>query len=377
MSSFSIVAAPRAHRRVERVHRHPFAEGDRLIVANGELAHLSAQGRLRHSWDMEMIAGVDDDALAHAAAASPSPAAASASAASVDLILLPRAAHPKRRGQIERHLQRVRLTFPDAATARQAATAIRQAATAPRGGRSLAAGAPPSRSTMSSQALTETAAPAGAAAGAGAGAGAASGAISSSAASTPPSPPYEARRIFAVLNPHGGGGTAAVLFEQRVAPLLRWAGVEVELHRTQHAGHAVEFGQRYDPSRYDGVLFCTGDGGVQEFVSGLLTRPDWRLLVRRVPIAPIAGGTGECGVAGCVVLSVHVSTIAAIIQVFRCCACHCCRADSESACLVFKVGFLLPNVSSANCLFCQLSLLPTVSSACSQRAVCRPANRPA
>lgn len=321
MSSFSIIAAPRAHRRAERVHRHPFAEGDRLVVANGELAHISAQGRLRHSWDMELIAGVDDDALAAASdtarrdgrtTAGPSStlpasaaAAGSAASASVDLILLPRAAHPKRRGQIERHMQRVRLTFPDAVTALYAATAIRQAATTPRGGRALTAGAAPSQFTSNTAAAAAAAATGGAGAGSGASAAssertalavrpaAAASSSSSSGPSSSSSSPYVRRRIFAVLNPHGGGGTAAVLFEQRVAPLLRWAGLEVELHRTQHAGHAVEFGQRYDPSRYDGVLFCTGDGGVQEFVSGLLTRPDWRLLVRRVPIAPIAGGTGE------------------------------------------------------------------------------------
>lgn len=40
-------------------------------------------------------------------------------------------------------------------------------------------------------------------------------------------------------------------------------------------------------------MFISGDGTVQEFVSGLLTRKDWRTLVRRVPICTVACGTGE------------------------------------------------------------------------------------
>lgn len=261
------------------------------MVSHGELAHISAQGRLRHSWDMESIAGVDDDLLTGATGSGSTGTQASRMAArngtgSIDLILLPRASHPKRRGQIERRIYRVRLTFPDSATALQAATAIRHAATPPRGGSAPAA--PTERPFSLPTTVTAAASAGGTVTGV-----AAAGAHGYNHVDSAAGPPRVNRRIFAVLNPHGGGGTAAVLFEQRVAPLLRWAGLEVELHRTQHAGHAVEFGQRYDPSRYDGVLFCTGDGGVQEFVSGLLTRPDWRLLVRRVPIAPIAGGTGE------------------------------------------------------------------------------------
>jgi diacylglycerol kinase family enzyme len=39
-------------------------------------------------------------------------------------------------------------------------------------------------------------------------------------------------------------------------------------------------GKAYDPGVYEGTVFLAGDGTVQEFVSGLLTRRDWRLLVR-------------------------------------------------------------------------------------------------
>jgi diacylglycerol kinase family enzyme len=101
------------------------------------------------------------------------------------------------------------------------------------------------------------------------------------------------KRLCVVVNPHGGRGRALPIFQDRVEPLLQFAGIQYDLMVTTHAGHAVEIGQRYSPSVFDGVVFVSGDGTVQEFVSGILSRSDWRMLVRRSPICSIACGTAN------------------------------------------------------------------------------------
>jgi diacylglycerol kinase family enzyme len=81
------------------------------------------------------------------------------------------------------------------------------------------------------------------------------------------------------------------IYEQRVAPLLEYAGIAADVTVTDHAGHAIEIGKAYDPARYEGAVFIGGDGTVQEFLSGLLSRRDWRMVVRRTPLCSIACGT--------------------------------------------------------------------------------------
>jgi hypothetical protein len=81
------------------------------------------------------------------------------------------------------------------------------------------------------------------------------------------------------------------IYEQRVAPLLDYAGIAADVTVTDHAGHAIEIGKAYDPGRYEGAIFIGGDGTVQEFLSGLLSRMDWRTVVRRTPLCSIACGT--------------------------------------------------------------------------------------
>lgn len=99
------------------------------------------------------------------------------------------------------------------------------------------------------------------------------------------------RRMKVLLNPHSGKKIAVHLFEARIAPLLAYAGFEADVVVSDHAGHAIEVGKELNPARYEGVLVVGGDGTVQELLSGLLSRPDWRTLIRRVPICSVACGT--------------------------------------------------------------------------------------
>ena len=99
------------------------------------------------------------------------------------------------------------------------------------------------------------------------------------------------RRLCVLLNPHSGSGSALPLFANHMAPSLHFAGIEHDVTVTSHAGHAIELGKQLDPARYEGVVIVGGDGTVQELLSGLLSRPDWRMLIRRVPLCSVACGT--------------------------------------------------------------------------------------
>ncbi len=101
----------------------------------------------------------------------------------------------------------------------------------------------------------------------------------------------ERKAVLVIVNPHGGAGTALKLWEDRMEPLLRFAGQAYDLVKTAHAREAVELGRAYNPLVYEGVCCFSGDGLVQEVVSGLLSRRDWRSLVRRVPLCSVACGT--------------------------------------------------------------------------------------
>jgi diacylglycerol kinase family enzyme len=56
------------------------------------------------------------------------------------------------------------------------------------------------------------------------------------------------------------------VYEQRVAPLLDYAGITAVLTVTDRAGHAIEIGKAYDPTLYEGAIVIGGDGTVQEFL---------------------------------------------------------------------------------------------------------------
>jgi hypothetical protein len=108
----------------------------------------------------------------------------------------------------------------------------------------------------------------------------------------------ERRRVHVLINPHSGKGAGDAIFERRIAPIFDFAGLRYDVTRTSHAGHAIEVGRAFEPLRFEGVVVVGGDGTVQEFVTGLLTRPDWRTLVRRVPICSVACGTANALAVG-------------------------------------------------------------------------------
>lgn len=111
-------------------------------------------------------------------------------------------------------------------------------------------------------------------------------------------PIKRSKHIFIILNPHSGNHKAIELFETRIAPLFEFAGLHYTTTITDHAGHAIELGKTFNAQKYEGVMFISGDGVVQEFVSGVLSRFNWRTLVRRVPLCSVACGTANALAVG-------------------------------------------------------------------------------
>eukprot|EP01134_Creolimax_fragrantissima_P006790 CFRG6790T1 len=86
---------------------------------------------------------------------------------------------------------------------------------------------------------------------------------------------HRPRRLLVLINPYGGRGKAADIYNKMVHPILRiGCQTKVDVTMTTHAGHAREIVQLTPDlgSMYDGVIVVGGDGMFNEVVNGLLTR---------------------------------------------------------------------------------------------------------
>jgi YegS/Rv2252/BmrU family lipid kinase len=97
-----------------------------------------------------------------------------------------------------------------------------------------------------------------------------------------------AKRFAVVVNPRGGTQRGRSVLDL-VEPVFRSAGAELEIHVTQHCGHATEIAQRLDLSSCDGLCVIGGDGTVHEVVNGLMQQDG----PVRVPLGIIPAGTGN------------------------------------------------------------------------------------
>jgi sphingosine kinase len=70
--------------------------------------------------------------------------------------------------------------------------------------------------------------------------------------------------------------------------------MELEIIRTQYAGHAYEVAQSIKPGEYDGLITVSGDGLLHEVINALYTRPDSsELLKAGLTFGVIPGGTSN------------------------------------------------------------------------------------
>lgn len=96
------------------------------------------------------------------------------------------------------------------------------------------------------------------------------------------------RKMVMIVNPHGGLRKGRRLLE-KVQPVFDTAGVTLEIHETQWAGHARELARELDLTGLDGFCAIGGDGTLHELMNGMLERNR----EDRVPIGMIAGGSGN------------------------------------------------------------------------------------
>lgn len=72
------------------------------------------------------------------------------------------------------------------------------------------------------------------------------------------------------------------------------ANIDVTLIITTHANHALEYVQSIeDPTIFDAIVPIGGDGMIYEAINGLATRSDCQICLKKIPIAPLPGGSAN------------------------------------------------------------------------------------
>jgi sphingosine kinase len=96
------------------------------------------------------------------------------------------------------------------------------------------------------------------------------------------------KRFVLVVNPQGGLRRGLAVLEQ-VQARFAAAGAMLDVHVSQHRGHAAELARTLDLRGYDGFCLIGGDGTIHEVANGLLQRGE----SVAIPLGLIPGGTGN------------------------------------------------------------------------------------
>jgi sphingosine kinase len=101
------------------------------------------------------------------------------------------------------------------------------------------------------------------------------------------------RRLKVLVNPFGGKGTAASLYQTYAAPVFAAARCQVDVQNTEYRGHAIELAEHLDINAYDAIVCCSGDGLPYEVFNGLGKRPNGREALAKVAVALLPCGSGN------------------------------------------------------------------------------------
>ncbi|CAI7660339.1 unnamed protein product [Penicillium manginii] len=101
------------------------------------------------------------------------------------------------------------------------------------------------------------------------------------------------RRLKVLINPFGGKGTAANLYNTYAAPVFAAARCQVDVQTTEHRGHAIEIAEQLDLDAYDAIICCSGDGLPYEVFNGLGKRPNGREALAKMAVALLPCGSGN------------------------------------------------------------------------------------
>ena len=91
-----------------------------------------------------------------------------------------------------------------------------------------------------------------------------------------------------IINPHGGLKSGEHIFK-KVKPLFLEANAELNVIKTEYAGHAREIAREISIEGIAGLCSIGGDGTMHELINGLMERSDNKM----IPIGLISGGTGN------------------------------------------------------------------------------------
>lgn len=75
---------------------------------------------------------------------------------------------------------------------------------------------------------------------------------------------YRPRKFLMIINPVGGSGKGVETYENRVAPIFRFSGIETEIQLTKRASHGMEIVMNLPLNEYDCVVAVGGDGSFCE-----------------------------------------------------------------------------------------------------------------
>ncbi|KAJ5753165.1 hypothetical protein N7520_010082 [Penicillium odoratum] len=107
------------------------------------------------------------------------------------------------------------------------------------------------------------------------------------------------RRLKILINPFGGQGKAAALYQREAAPIFAAAGCKLDVQTTEHRGHAIEIAEQIDVNAYDAIVCCSGDGLPYEVFNGLGKRPNAREALAKLPVALLPCGSGNAMTWSC------------------------------------------------------------------------------
>ncbi|XP_027114184.2 sphingoid long-chain bases kinase 1-like isoform X2 [Coffea arabica] len=98
-------------------------------------------------------------------------------------------------------------------------------------------------------------------------------------------------RMLVILNPRSGRGRSSKVFHGMVEPIFKLAGFQLEVVKTNSAGHARKLAATVDFSTCpDGIICVGGDGIVNEVLNGLLSRDNQKEAIS-IPIGIIPAGS--------------------------------------------------------------------------------------
>jgi len=96
------------------------------------------------------------------------------------------------------------------------------------------------------------------------------------------------KKYYIAINPFGGLKDGMDILN-RVLPIFKEAGAEVEVKETRYAGHARNMANTLNFKGYAGFCVVGGDGTMHEVINGMLSRKDGK----KMPIGLITAGTGN------------------------------------------------------------------------------------